>query len=37
MVARDLMSAYDELLKNCQDAAGNKIKQEYIDAIAAAK
>jgi putative aldouronate transport system substrate-binding protein len=37
MVARDPMSAYDELLKNWQNAAGNKIKQEYNDAIAAAK
>ena len=36
MVARDPMSAYDDLVKNWQNAAGNKIKQEYNDAIAAA-
>jgi len=37
MVATGPMSAYDELLKNWQNAAGNKIKQEYNDATAAAK
>jgi putative aldouronate transport system substrate-binding protein len=36
MVARDPMSAYDQLVKDWQNAAGNKIKQEYNDAIAAA-
>jgi hypothetical protein len=30
------MSVYDDLLKTWQNAAGNKIKQEYNDAIAAA-
>jgi putative aldouronate transport system substrate-binding protein len=36
MVARDPMSGYDQLVKDWQNAAGNKIKQEYDDAIAAA-
>jgi hypothetical protein len=36
VVARDPISAYDQLLKDWQNAAGNKIKQEYNDAIAAA-
>jgi putative aldouronate transport system substrate-binding protein len=36
MVARDPMSTYDQLLKDWQNTAGNKIKQEYNDAIAAA-
>jgi len=36
MVAREPMSAYDQLVKDWQNAAGNKIKQEYNDAIAAA-
>jgi putative aldouronate transport system substrate-binding protein len=35
MVARDPMSAYDDLVKNWQNAAGNKIKDEYNAAIAA--
>jgi putative aldouronate transport system substrate-binding protein len=34
MVARDPMSNYDQLVKDWQNAAGNKIKQEYTDAIA---
>lgn len=37
MVARDPISAYDDLVKTWQNAAGNKIKQEYNDAIAAAR
>jgi hypothetical protein len=37
MVARDPMSAYDQLVKDWQNAAGNKIKQEYDDAIATAR
>jgi putative aldouronate transport system substrate-binding protein len=35
MVARDPMSNYDQLVKDWQNAAGNKIKQEYNDALAA--
>ena len=35
MVARDPMSAYDQLVKDWQKAAGNKIKQEYNDARSA--
>jgi hypothetical protein len=35
MVARDSMSGYDQLVKNWQNAAGNRIKQEYNDAISA--
>ena len=34
--ARDPISKYDQLVKDWQNAAGNKIKQEYNDAIAAA-
>jgi putative aldouronate transport system substrate-binding protein len=37
LLARDPMSAYDDVVKSWQNAAGNKIKQEYNDAIAAAK
>jgi putative aldouronate transport system substrate-binding protein len=36
MVARDPLSGYDQLVKDWQNAAGNKIKQEYNDAMAAA-
>jgi putative aldouronate transport system substrate-binding protein len=36
IVARDPMSAYEQLVKDWQNAAGNKIKQEYNDAISAA-
>jgi putative aldouronate transport system substrate-binding protein len=36
MVARDPLSNYDQLVKDWQNAAGNKIKQEYNDAMAAA-
>jgi putative aldouronate transport system substrate-binding protein len=36
MVARDDMSGFDQLVKNWQNAAGNQIKKEYNDAIAAA-
>lgn len=36
ILGRDPMSNYDELVKNWQNTAGNKIKQEYNDAIAAA-
>jgi putative aldouronate transport system substrate-binding protein len=35
LVARDPLSNYDQLVKDWQNAAGNKIKQEYNDAIAA--
>jgi putative aldouronate transport system substrate-binding protein len=35
MVAREPMGAYDQLVKDWQNAAGNKIKKEYDDAIAA--
>jgi len=37
MVARDPMSAYDQLVKDWQNTAGNKIKQEYNDALTAAR
>jgi putative aldouronate transport system substrate-binding protein len=37
LLARDPMSAYDDVVKSWQNAAGIKIKQEYNDAIAAAK
>jgi putative aldouronate transport system substrate-binding protein len=37
MVARDPMSAYQQLVKDWQNAAGNKIKQEYNVAMAAAQ
>jgi len=30
------MSAFDQLVKTWQNAAGNQIKKEYNDAIAAA-
>ena len=36
MIARDPLSNFDQLLKDWQNAAGNKIKQEYNDAMAAA-
>jgi len=36
MVGRNPLSDYDQLLKDWQNSAGNKIKQEYNDAIAAA-
>jgi putative aldouronate transport system substrate-binding protein len=36
MLGRDPLSNYDELVKNWQNTAGNKIKQEYNDALAAA-
>jgi putative aldouronate transport system substrate-binding protein len=36
MVARDPLSNLDQLVKTWQDAAGNKIKSEYNEAIAAA-
>jgi putative aldouronate transport system substrate-binding protein len=35
MVARDDMGSYDQLVKSWQNAAGNSIKKEYNDAIAA--
>ncbi|MBV9598765.1 MAG: hypothetical protein JOZ87_18115 [Chloroflexi bacterium] len=35
MLARDPMSNYDQLVKDWQNSAGNKIKQEFNDAIAA--
>ena len=35
ILARDPMSAYDQLVKDWQNSAGNKIKQEYNDALAA--
>ena len=35
MVARDPMSNYDQLVKDWQNSAGNKIKQEFNDAMAA--
>jgi putative aldouronate transport system substrate-binding protein len=35
VLGRDPMSNFDQLVKNWQTAAGNKIKQEYNDAIAA--
>ncbi|MBV9323723.1 MAG: hypothetical protein JO352_08065 [Chloroflexi bacterium] len=35
ILARDPMSNYDQLVKDWQNAAGNKIKQEYNDALAA--
>jgi putative aldouronate transport system substrate-binding protein len=37
MVARDPMSKYDELVKDWQNSAGNQIKKEYSDSIAAAQ
>jgi putative aldouronate transport system substrate-binding protein len=37
MVARDPMSKYDNLLKDWQNSAGNQIKKEYSDSIAAAQ
>jgi putative aldouronate transport system substrate-binding protein len=37
MVARDSMSTYDQLVKDWQNSAGNKIKQEFSDAMAAAQ
>jgi putative aldouronate transport system substrate-binding protein len=36
MLGRNPMSDYDQLVKDWQNAAGNKIKGEYNDAIAAA-
>jgi len=36
LVARDPVSNLDQLVKDWQNAAGNKIKQEYNDAMAAA-
>jgi putative aldouronate transport system substrate-binding protein len=36
LVARDPLSNFDQLVKDWQNSAGNKIKQEYNDAIAAA-
>jgi putative aldouronate transport system substrate-binding protein len=36
LVARDPVSNFDQLVKDWQNSAGNKIKQEYNDAIAAA-
>jgi len=36
MLGRDPLSKYDELVTNWQNTAGNKIKQEYDDALAAA-
>ena len=37
MVARDPMNKYDQLVKDWQNAAGNQIKREYSDSIAAAR
>ena len=37
MLGRDPMSSYDGLVKNWQNTAGSKIKQEYNDAITAAQ
>jgi putative aldouronate transport system substrate-binding protein len=37
ILGRDPLSNYDQLVKQWQDAAGNKIKQEFTDAIAAAQ
>jgi putative aldouronate transport system substrate-binding protein len=37
MVGRDDVSTFDQLVKDWQNAAGNKIKQEYNDAIVAAR
>jgi putative aldouronate transport system substrate-binding protein len=37
MVARDPMSKYDELVRDWQNSAGNQIKKEYSDSIAAAR
>jgi putative aldouronate transport system substrate-binding protein len=36
MLGRDPMSNYDQVVKTWQAAAGNKVKQEYNDALAAA-
>ena len=36
MLGRDPMSSYDDLVKTWQNTAGNKIKQEFNDAMAAA-
>ena len=35
ILARDPISAYDQLVTDWQNSAGNKIKQEYNDALAA--
>jgi putative aldouronate transport system substrate-binding protein len=35
ILARDPMSSYDQLVKDWQNSVGNKIKQEYNDAMAA--
>jgi putative aldouronate transport system substrate-binding protein len=35
MLGRDPLSNYDQLVKTWQNAAGNKIKQEYNDAMSA--
>ncbi len=37
MVGRDPVSSYDQLVKDWQNAAGSKIKQEYDAAIAASR
>ncbi|MBV9597895.1 MAG: hypothetical protein JOZ87_13625 [Chloroflexi bacterium] len=37
VLGRDPMSNYDQLVKTWQDAVGTRIKQEYNDAIAAAR
>ena len=35
ILGRDPLTNYDQLVKDWQNSAGNKIKQEYNDAIAA--